>query len=186
MDRKDPKALAGGYQERRRSAALDRQREARREVADRARRLAMGAESEGSEDASATADVEIEEAETASGGGAGDAAAAAAAAAQRARHLAAQRQRYRYREQLQLPEWMVEVPPDLGSDWFVAARPEGRRCLLVAARGSTTARLRTGALLDRFPSALPGGGPSSRGPDSFSILDCIFHEPDQTYYVQGG
>lgn len=47
--RKDPRQLAGGYQERRRAAALDKQRNARKEAANRARRLAIAAaESEGS------------------------------------------------------------------------------------------------------------------------------------------
>jgi hypothetical protein len=50
MDRRqDPKQLPPGYQERRRVAALDRQKNARKELANRARKLAMAAaESEGS------------------------------------------------------------------------------------------------------------------------------------------
>jgi len=49
----------------------------------------------------------------------------------------------------------------------------------------TISRARNGSILHRFPSALPNGskreisGPAS----SYSILDCIFHEPDQTYYI---
>jgi snurportin-1 len=29
-------------------------------------------------------------------------------------------------------EWMIEIPEDLGPAWRVIARPEGRRCLLIA------------------------------------------------------
>ncbi|PNT69962.1 hypothetical protein BRADI_2g03710v3 [Brachypodium distachyon] len=64
--------------------------------------------------------------------------------------------------QIMLPEWMVDAPPHLARDW-----------------------LRNGTVLHRFPSALPNGskrgisGPAS----SYSILDCIFHEPDETYYI---
>lgn len=57
---------------------------------------------------------------------------------------------------------------------------------MIAARGATSARLRNGALLERFASLLPGGGPGQRsGEDSFSILDCVYHAPNQTYYVLG-
>ncbi|XP_075477663.1 uncharacterized protein LOC142518739 isoform X2 [Primulina tabacum] len=40
--------------------------------------------------------------------------------------------------------------------------------------------------MHRFPSALPNGSRSSnssRSGQSYCILDCIYHEPDQTYYV---
>jgi snurportin-1 len=59
---------------------------------------------------------------------------------------------------------------------------------VIAARGATTARLRSGALFERFSSALPGGAqgqPGGGGDDSYSILDCVYHEPDQTYYALG-
>eukprot|EP00741_Cyanophora_paradoxa_P001737 tig00000073_g1684.t1 len=87
-----------------------------------------------------------------------------------------------YSQQLMIPEWINEVPQDLRERWLVAARPEGRRCLVIASAGKTVSRLRSGALLARFPSALPGG---RRGPggDGYSILDCVYHEADATYYV---
>lgn len=57
---------------------------------------------------------------------------------------------------------------------------------MIAARGQTVGRLRNGALLERFASPLPAGGPGQpAGDDNFCILDCIFHAPDQTYYVLG-
>jgi hypothetical protein len=45
--RHDPRALQGAYQERRRSAALDRQRDARRDATARARRLALPSDADG-------------------------------------------------------------------------------------------------------------------------------------------
>lgn len=47
---------------------------------------------------------------------------------------------------------MVEVPLDLngkgdfeqGRGWFVMARPEGKRCLLVATGGTTISRQQSG------------------------------------------
>lgn len=69
---------------------------------------------------------------------------------------------------------------------YALPRPEGQRCLVVAARGQTVARTRNGALLERFGSPLPAGGRGQpAGDDNFCILDCVFHEPDQTYYVLG-
>lgn len=90
-----------------------------------------------------------------------------------------------FARQIMLPEWMVDAPPCLASDWHVFARPSGKRCFVVSSNGITISRVRNGSILHRFPSALPNGskrdisGPAS----SYSILDCIFHEPDETYYI---
>ena len=63
-------------------------------------------------------------------------------------------------------------------------RPEGQRCLVIAGHGKTISRQRTGAILHSFPSALPNGSRATgAASDIFCILDCIFHEPDATYYV---
>ncbi|CAA0810709.1 Unknown protein [Striga hermonthica] len=91
-----------------------------------------------------------------------------------------------FAKQLMLPEWMIDVPERLNTDWYVCARPAGKRCFVVASNGTTVSRLRNGSLLHRFPSALPNGSRvnnSSRSGQSYCILDCIFHEPDQIYYV---
>jgi snurportin-1 len=37
--------------------------------------------------------------------------------------------------------------------------------------------------LHTFPSLLPNGRPRSGPKDGWTVLDCVFHEPDQTYYV---
>lgn len=78
-------------------------------------------------------------------------------------------------------------PPSKPTIRYALPRPEGQRCLVVAARGQTVARLRSGALLERFASLLPAGGPGQGGgEDCFCILDCVYHAPDQTYYILGG
>ncbi|KAJ8436864.1 hypothetical protein Cgig2_026188 [Carnegiea gigantea] len=85
-----------------------------------------------------------------------------------------------------LPEWMIDVPDRLSQDWFVLARPAGKRCFVVSMNGTTVSRLRNGSVLHHFPSALPCGArtrENSGSAQSYCILDCIFHEMDQTYYV---
>ena len=77
------------------------------------------------------------------------------------------------------PEWMWDdAPRDLREKWFVKPRPRGSRCLVVAARGRTTARsARDGSTLSTFQSGLPGGSARTtrgRGGDCFCILDCVF------------
>ncbi|KAF5730948.1 hypothetical protein HS088_TW19G00551 [Tripterygium wilfordii] len=91
-----------------------------------------------------------------------------------------------FARQLMLPEWMIDVPDRLSQDWFVFARPAGKRCFVVSSNGATVSRLRNGSILHRFPSALPNGARrrDASGPAQlYCILDCIFHELDQTYYV---
>ncbi|KAG2451618.1 hypothetical protein HYH02_003399 [Chlamydomonas schloesseri] len=107
-----------------------------------------------------------------------------------------------YGNELMQPEWMTDVPADLGSNWLVMPRPEGMRCLLVTARGRTVSWLRNGAPLHRFHCALPGGSPATAagcggaagssaaaasggaGSGDYCLLDCIFHPANNTYYIQ--
>lgn len=89
-----------------------------------------------------------------------------------------------FAKQLMLPEWMIDVPDNLNTDWYVFARPAGKRCFVVSSNGTTISRLRNGTLLHRFPSALPSGSKTNnKSSQSYCILDCVFHELDQTYYV---
>ena len=86
--------------------------------------------------------------------------------------------------QFMQPEWMVDVPLDLADAWFVTPRPVGQRCLVIASRGQTVSRVKTGRVLHVFPSALPGGSKITRhGEGAFCILDCVFHEADGVYYA---
>ncbi|XP_055821786.1 uncharacterized protein LOC129890242 [Solanum dulcamara] len=93
-----------------------------------------------------------------------------------------------FAKQLMLPEWMIDVPDNLNTDWYVFARPAGKRCFVVSSNGTTISRLRNGILLHHFPSALPNGARTnnSKSAQSYCILDCIFHESDKTYYVIDG
>jgi hypothetical protein len=101
-------------------------------------------------------------------------AAATAASPRRARASAA--------DALMTAEWAVDVPPDLASCWYVAARPAGRRCLVVASGGITRAHARSGRPRS-FPSCLPNGSRATRAGLCECELDCIFVEEEQTYYV---
>ncbi|KAF6161456.1 hypothetical protein GIB67_009335 [Kingdonia uniflora] len=104
----------------------------------------------------------------------------------RASKLKGSEARQWFSHQLMLPEWMIDVPPRLNQDWYVFARPSGKRCFVVSSDGTTVSRLRNGSVLHHFPSNLPNGARTkdNSGPaHSFCLLDCIFHEQDQTYYV---
>ncbi|PRQ37916.1 hypothetical protein RchiOBHm_Chr4g0407951 [Rosa chinensis] len=65
-----------------------------------------------------------------------------------------------FQKKLMRPEWMIDVPHRLPHDWR-----------------------RNGTVVHHFPSALPDGCCWTKGQSSCSILDCIFHEMDQTYCV---
>ena len=48
--------------------------------------------------------------------------------------------RRRFSSTLCLPEWMIEIPPDLNANWLVMPRPEGKRYILSSKRGKTILR----------------------------------------------
>ncbi|XP_053449757.1 snurportin-1 isoform X2 [Nycticebus coucang] len=90
----------------------------------------------------------------------------------------------RYANQLMLSEWLIDVPSDLGQEWIVVVCPVGKRALIVASRGSTSAYTKSGYCVNRFPSLLPGGNrQNSTTAKDYTILDCIYSEVNQTYYV---
>jgi len=94
-----------------------------------------------------------------------------------------ERQQIYFCSMLQIPEWMVEIPSDLGPEnWMVCARPEGQRCLVISQGGRTISRKKNGAVMKTFDSLLPSGC-GGRGHGESTILECVFHEADQTYYV---
>lgn len=48
----------------------------------------------------------------------------------------------------------------------------------------TIARIPSGSVLKKFPSALPSGShKTNSSTEAYCILDCIFHEHDATFYV---
>uniref|UniRef100_A0A8D1UMM7 Snurportin-1 n=1 Tax=Sus scrofa TaxID=9823 RepID=A0A8D1UMM7_PIG len=89
-----------------------------------------------------------------------------------------------YANQLMLSEWLIDVPSDLGQEWIVVVCPVGKRALIVASRGSTSAYTKSGYCVNRFSSLLPGGNRrNSTTAKDYTILDCIYSEVNQTYYV---
>uniref|UniRef100_A0A8C2T9V3 Snurportin-1 n=1 Tax=Coturnix japonica TaxID=93934 RepID=A0A8C2T9V3_COTJA len=90
----------------------------------------------------------------------------------------------RYANQLMLSEWLVDVPADLEQEWVVVVCPVGKRALVVASRGSTAAYTKSGFCVNRFPSLLPGGNRHNTTSEKvYCILDCIYNEAEQTYYI---
>jgi len=87
-----------------------------------------------------------------------------------------------YKSQLMMSEWLVEVPSDFSSNWIAVLCPVAKRCLVVASRGRTKAFSKSGYCLDVHPSHLPGGSHHSAGKDT-TILDCLYSEINQTYYI---
>ncbi|XP_015676243.1 snurportin-1 [Protobothrops mucrosquamatus] len=90
----------------------------------------------------------------------------------------------RYANQLMLSEWLIDVPPDLDQEWLFVVCPTGKRALVVASRGTTAVYTKSGFCVNRFPSLLPGGNRlNSATGKEYTILDCIYSEVQQTYYV---
>ncbi|XP_051484541.1 snurportin-1 [Apus apus] len=156
------KPRRGPGQAERRERLLRLQREKRLDYVNHARRLAeddwTGAESEGEEKEEA----EEEEMEVDAG----------------------KKLPKRYANQLMLSEWLVDVPLDLEQEWVVVVCPVGKRALVVASKGTTAAYTKSGFCVNRFPSLLPGGNRhNSAGEKVYCILDCIYNEAKQTYYI---
>ncbi|OMO84080.1 snurportin-1 [Corchorus capsularis] len=182
------KRAAISDQQKRRELSLLRQAQNRRDAQQQARCLASSILSlqspvPESEPEPEQPDIELEtatEAEQESGASSKD------LDVRRASKLRRPQVRKWFARQLMLPEWMIDVPDRLSQDWYVLARPSGKRCFVVSSNGTTVSRQRNGSILHHFPSALPAGAKTRDGSgsaQSYCILDCIFHELDQTYYV---
>lgn len=76
--------------------------------------------------------------------------------------------------QFMIPEWMVDVPLDIGTHWFVMARPEGQRCLVVLSQGRVTIRNKSGAVVETLDADKVGW--ARMMPQRESILDCILQK----------
>mmetsp|Transcript_95165 Transcript_95165/g.297599 ORF Transcript_95165/g.297599 Transcript_95165/m.297599 type:complete len:476 (+) Transcript_95165:73-1500(+) len=73
-----------------------------------------------------------------------------------------------FARQLQVPDWMCEVPEDLASSWLLLVKPEGDRCLLLSDGGRVEVRRKNGYVLERFSD--------SRLPRGLTILDVVCME----------
>ncbi|TMW60328.1 hypothetical protein Poli38472_000370 [Pythium oligandrum] len=160
----------------RRRDTMQQQRQARRDLAAHARRLAGGEESEAvtESETEGMADIETKQ-----------------LSKKKTREERVKRRREHFNKQLMIPEWMGDVPLDLngkgstmGEGWYVVPRPEGKRCLVVTNSGVTIARTQSGSIFKKFPSALPNGSrKTTASTEAYCILDCIFHGHDSTFYV---
>ena len=91
-------------------------------------------------------------------------------------------------ENIMLYEPLQELPHDfLKGAWFIIPiKFNPIRCIVTSHKAITIVRNEEGIIIDKFPSLLPNGSrraPGGRGPNSFSILDCIFDTDRQTFYV---
>lgn len=162
-------------EERRRKDALKRQEGARREMKNVARRLAGVNE-------------EMEEEEEEMEGGVDDETRCEILEDVDENHRRRYERERRYDDERQLfsgqlmqPEWLIDIPGDIRS-WLVLARPEGKRCLVIASRGKTISRSKNGSIMHTFQSQLPDGSSYTAG-RGYCILDCIYHDQNRTYYI---
>lgn len=81
-------------------------------------------------------------------------------------------QRDWWASQFMMPEWMVDVPVDLGSSWIVLPRPEGQRCIVTVSHGTVVVRNSSGGILEIFPSTSLSWA-SDNGSHKEYILDCV-------------
>lgn len=61
-------------------------------------------------------------------------------------------------QQLVIPDFFVDVPSSLNTEWLAYQRPEGPRVLVVACSGRCYVYAKTGVFLASFPAALPRHG----------------------------
>uniref|UniRef100_A0A915PV07 Nucleolar protein 6 n=1 Tax=Setaria digitata TaxID=48799 RepID=A0A915PV07_9BILA len=149
-------------QERRRQEFLRRQKEARFDYANHARKLAMN---------------ELDECDEKNGDGEEmDSEMSNADSKMKNR----KRNWNRYADELMLSEWLVDIPERLSKDWICLPCPVGRRCLVVASNGVTSAYSKSGYLITQFHSYLPGGNHPCRG--TYTLLDCVFDAKSPTFY----
>ena len=93
------------------------------------------------------------------------------------------RHRKKFASQLTIMEWLIDVPDDLYTNWYVLPRPEGPRCLLIAQNGITTSRYKNGNLHKKFESSLPNGSTETGTSSAKCVLDAVFHAPLKTFFV---
>lgn len=73
--------------------------------------------------------------------------------------------------QLVIPDFLVDVPADLGHEWLAFMRPEGQRVVLIASGGRCCVFNKSGFFVESFQTALPSNG--------CTILDGVLVTPPQ-------
>ncbi|CAL8087242.1 unnamed protein product [Calicophoron daubneyi] len=88
-----------------------------------------------------------------------------------------------YSHNLMLAEWLLFMPPTFADDYLLKLCPKGRHVLVRAAYGATKIYSRTGYLLFRTQSRLPGGGlgqSEHQSSANSTVLDCIMIRPENS------
>ncbi|OUM62172.1 hypothetical protein PIROE2DRAFT_11622 [Piromyces sp. E2] len=80
----------------------------------------------------------------------------------------------KFKNQLMLSEKLEEIPEDFEVNWIAVKIPDGIPCL----EKQSVEGLMT------FYSNIPGGNPLSREYQNYSILDCIYNEESNIYYIK--
>jgi len=195
INRTDPKDVSMSLQEKRRTIAIEMQKEKRRELLQQLREIDNTPDfndtTVNSEKIEMDDGKEVENAadKTLEVPGAGVKMQQDETEEEKERRRQQERQRriqrkkraLEYANLIMLPEWLVETPKDLGEEWTVMARPVGSRCLVRSHNHRTDARGKDGRIMFFFDSNLPGGSPQQDRGDA--ILDCIWHEESQTFFV---
>jgi len=87
-------------------------------------------------------------------------------------------------KQFMLHDWMTDIPTDFRENWLCGIRPEGERCLVYSQNGRTLSRNKTGNFIHKhFNSNLPSGNNKSQQQGKTSVLDCIWINDLNIYYV---
>ncbi|KAG5035736.1 hypothetical protein JHK87_010646 [Glycine soja] len=88
-------------------------------------------------------------------------------------------------------QWFESISADIhllryNMDWRVASDGKGHRACVCTSSGRVVSLSKHHSVAEKFVFARPSGKRCfvvSKKDPSYSILDCIFHEADQTYYV---
>lgn len=92
--------------------------------------------------------------------------------------------RRKYQNILMLSEWMVDIPSDLTSNWYLFICPIAKRCSVIASHGKTQVFARNGyKFMYEFQSSLPGGSKLSASSSNHCALDCLYESKSKTFYI---
>jgi hypothetical protein len=89
-----------------------------------------------------------------------------------------------FKNQLMISEKLMEIPEDFQTNWISVKVPDGIPCLVISYNGKTVSRRDDGTIIETFYSNIPGGNPLSRDFQNYSILDCMYCEEVNTYYIK--
>ncbi|XP_045462069.1 snurportin-1 [Harmonia axyridis] len=91
--------------------------------------------------------------------------------------------RKKIRFRVSMSEWFTQIPDDLSDKWLVKFCPVGKRRLIISNMGKTKCFNKFGQKLFHFISSLPGGSRKYTKKGGLSVLDCIFNEKTNTFFI---